>query len=79
MTSTLYTVREAAAILHASEITVRALIKSGRLRAERMGIGGPRSPFRVEASAIAAYRAAQRVVATAPVSAHDEIYDDTFR
>jgi excisionase family DNA binding protein len=80
ITSTLYTVREAAAILHASEITVRALIKSGRLRAERMGIGGPRSPFRVDAAAIAEYRAQRRVVvATPPAATHDDIYDDTFR
>jgi excisionase family DNA binding protein len=79
MSSQLHTVRETAAILHCSEITVRALIKAGRLQAERSGFGGPRAPFMVDDSAIAAYRAARRVIVTPRPSARDEIYDDTFR
>jgi len=80
MPAKLLTVAETADRLAVKVGTVRALILTGRLAAERCGIG-KRAPFRVTERAIEDYRASRAVVVSGAVvaPASEEIYDDTFR
>ena len=44
---TSYTIKGAAPIVGVTEPTLRAMVRSGRLRAYKVGTGGPKSQWRI--------------------------------
>lgn len=44
---TSHTIKEAAPIVGVSEPTLRAMVRSGRLHAYKVGTGGPKSQWRI--------------------------------
>lgn len=44
---TSHTIKEAAPILGVAEATLRAMVRNGRLRAYKVGTGGPKAQWRI--------------------------------